>query len=366
MYVSCRICFALALVVVLTASCGGGEPTTQPSAQTDTQPQATPGPSAAPVSAETETNEATAVPDTAEAPAAVAELPEALPGSTSDDEEVEVPVTTPKGPAPSDFVTASDAAPLGYTVTAVDNGGKLTGKISFTGDVQAPKVFKVEKTPEICGADDRLLYEVTVNGGNLQDVVLALEGVKSGKPFANFAITGPPPGTRQLSGTNDKFMGTTLKPQKCIFGAFTGVIAAGSVIRFDNFDPVKHSPHTYEVRGRVRDSLHNQDLEGNGFLKLGIRFKKDTAKVIKLECDQHNHMQNWFYRVENPYFAFSAADGTYEITGVPPGTYKLIAWHPIFGEQDTEVTIEAGRGTEADFEFTSARQRRRRRTSSQD
>jgi hypothetical protein len=195
---------------------------------------------------------------------------------------------------------------------------------------------------------------------------MVLEGVESGKPFGDFSIAGPPPGTREVAGTAGKFMGTTLKPQKCIFGAITGVIAADSVIRFSNFDPIKHSPHTYEVRGLVRDSMHNQDLAGNGFLKLGIKFKKDTAKVIKLECDQHNHMQNYFYRVENPYFAFSAADGTYEISDVPPGTYKLIAWHPIFGEQDTEVTIDADGGAEADFEFTAARRRRRRRTSSQD
>lgn len=274
------------------------------------------------------------------------------------EEKPDVPVTTPKGKPPADFVVARDAAPLAYQVAPVPNGGTIKGKISFTGNAPAAKVFKVEKTPEICGAEDRLLYEVSAKGGSLADVVVVLEGVKSGKPFGNFAIAGPPPGQRQATGTSDKFMGTTLKPQKCIFGAFTGVIANGSVIRFDNQDPVKHSPHTYEVRGTVRDSLHNQDLEGNGFLKLGMKFKKDTAKIVKLECDQHNHMQNWFYRVENPYYAFSGPDGTFEIAQVPPGKYMLTAWHPILGESSQEVTVEAKGTTSANFELTSGRRRR--------
>ncbi|MBI4471192.1 MAG: carboxypeptidase regulatory-like domain-containing protein, partial [Acidobacteria bacterium] len=114
-----------------------------------------------------------------------------------------------------------------------------------------------------------------------------------------------------------------------------------------------------EVRGRVRDSLHNQDLEGNGYLKLGIKFKKSTAKVIKLECDQHNHMQNWFYRIENPYYAFSGPDGTFKIDQIPPGTYKLIAWHPILGEQEQEITITANGTSDVTFAFSSGRRRPR-------
>lgn len=283
-----------------------------------------------------------------------------------EEEEVDIPVTTPKGPPPADFVVAADAAPLSYTVASVADGGTVSGTITFGGEtVPSPKVFKVEKTPEICGAEDRLLHEVSADGGNLADVVLALQGVASGKPFSNFVIAGPPPGHREEDESNDKFMGTTLRPELCLFGSFTGVVAGNSVIRFDNMDPVKHSPHTYEVRGRVRDSLHNQDLEGNGFLKLGVKFKKDTAKIIKLECDQHEHMQNWFYRVENPYYTFSGQDGTFEITQVPPGTYTLIAWHPTLGENEQEVTVGANATVTADFEISAERRRRRRRSSDQ-
>ncbi|MAG94463.1 MAG: hypothetical protein CMJ48_12035, partial [Planctomycetaceae bacterium] len=234
----------------------------------------------------------------------------------------------------------------------------ITGNISFVGDVRPPKAFKVEKTPEVCGKEDRMLKEVSVADGKLADVVLVLEGVASGKPYDSHIILGPPPGTRQAADGEggNAFPGTLIRPQKCIFGAFTGVIAQGTALRFENLDPVKHSPHTYEVKGRVRKSLHNQDLEGNGKLDLTVKFKK--GKIIKLECDQHPHMQNWFLRVDNPYYAFSATDGTFTIDQVPPGSYKLTAWHPILGEQQSDVKVDASGSVTADFEFSSGRKRR--------
>ena len=95
-------------------------------------------------------------------------------------------------------------------------------------------------------------------------------------------------------------------------------------------------------------------------MELEIKFKKATAKVIKLECDQHNDMQNWFYRVENPYYAFSAEDGSFAIAAIPPGAYTLIAWHPILGEQEQEVIVERDGTLEVAFEFTATRRRTRR------
>lgn len=259
------------------------------------------------------------------------------------------------------FVFAGASAAFSYEVAPVADGGTITGKISFTGEPRAPKTFKIEKNPEICGKEDRILYEVSVADGALADAVIVIEELEKGKPYANFVLLGPPPGTRDVgAGENADFPGTDIRPKTCIFGAFTGVVADGSVLRFSNQDSVKHSPHTYEVKGRVRTSMHNKDLEGEGTLELAVKFKKSTAKVIKLECDQHNHMQNWFYKISNPYYAFSAADGTFSIDKIPPGTYNLIAWHPILGEQEQEVVIEANGSLEVAFAFQE-RQRRSRR-----
>jgi hypothetical protein len=60
---------------------------------------------------------------------------------------------------------------------------------------------------------------------------------------------------------------------------------------------------------------------------------------------------------EHPFFAVSAADGSFAIENVPPGTYKLTAWHERFGTQAKDVTVEAGKPLTAEYTFgeTSAR-----------
>ena len=394
MCVYCRNCFAVALAATLIAGCG--KPVPPPTVQTTPQPTVaeTPAPvtspSPSPGVAETPsplvgtTAEPTTQPGAQQedmatrlerieqllATAAESSLfaePEVLvsiegnrlgpgPNPVPDAGAENRLVPNPVAPGPGSAPVRPAPAATDYKVVPVADGGTIAGLISFDGKPRAPKVIKVEKTPEVCGKEDRELYEVTVNDGKLQDVVLLLEGVKEGKPFDNHVLLGPPPGARlaEDTGENQAFPGTDIKPQKCIFGAFTGVIAQGSVLRFDNLDPVKHSPHTYGVKGRVRKSMHNQDLEGKGKLELPIKLKKGY-KVVKLECDQHPHMQNWFRAVDNPYYDFSAADGTFAIDQVPPGTYNLIAWHPILGEFEKEVNVVAGGTVDVSFEFSSKR-----------
>jgi hypothetical protein len=249
---------------------------------------------------------------------------------------------------------------------AVENGGTISGTISVSGAIPERRRFKVEKTPEVCGTEDRLVAEVRASNGMLADVVVLLDKVDAGKPYPKEEAQGGPPESAfhsQLAGGNAEFPGTVIKPKKCIFGPYTGVVANGKMMNFRNQDPVKHSPHTYASKGRVKTTMHNEDLAGDGSLDLELKFAKTSIRVLKLECDQHEHMQNWFRRVDNPYYAFTAEDGTFEINDVPPGTYKLIAWHPKFKrEQKLEVTVTANGTSDASFEFKVRSRQRARST----
>jgi len=58
--------------------------------------------------------------------------------------------------------------------------------------------------------------------------------------------------------------------------------------------------------------------------------------------------------VDNPYFTFTSETGSYEITGIPPGTYRLRAWHPsVKQEQIQTVTVESSQTTQVDFALDS-------------
>ena len=62
-------------------------------------------------------------------------------------------------------------------------------------------------------------------------------------------------------------------------------------------------------------------------------------------------------RAKHPFFAVSAADGTFTIKGVPPGTYTVVAWHEGGAngtEQTKQVKVDAKGSATAEFAFGAA------------
>jgi hypothetical protein len=49
----------------------------------------------------------------------------------------------------------------------------------------------------------------------------------------------------------------------------------------------------------------------------------------------------------------SAADGTFSLLGLPPGTYTVEAWHETLGTQTQTVTIGPSETQEITFTFAS-------------
>ena len=55
--------------------------------------------------------------------------------------------------------------------------------------------------------------------------------------------------------------------------------------------------------------------------------------------------------VSNPFFAVTDADGNYELKGLPPGKYTVVAIHERFGTLTQQVTVAAGKAAALDFTF---------------
>ena len=53
-----------------------------------------------------------------------------------------------------------------------------------------------------------------------------------------------------------------------------------------------------------------------------------------------------------PFFAITDENGSFKIENVPPGSYKIEAWHERLGTQQLEVTIQAGETKNIDLTFT--------------
>lgn len=53
--------------------------------------------------------------------------------------------------------------------------------------------------------------------------------------------------------------------------------------------------------------------------------------------------------MDNPYFSVTGRDGTFKIDNVPPGSYKVSAWHEKLRTVTNDVTVEAGKVSSIDF-----------------
>jgi hypothetical protein len=75
-----------------------------------------------------------------------------------------------------------------------------------------------------------------------------------------------------------------------------------------------------------------------------------AAEVIPVQCNIHPWMHGWFVVVKGPY-ATTDGNGSYTISGVPPGTYTVTAWQETYGTTVQKVTVAAGAAATADFTF---------------
>ncbi len=76
----------------------------------------------------------------------------------------------------------------------------------------------------------------------------------------------------------------------------------------------------------------------------------DRTGEVKVFCDIHSTMSGFVLVMQNPYFATTGADGSYQIANVPSGTYRLGAWSES-GTQYQNIVVTAGSITPADFSF---------------
>ena len=218
-----------------------------------------------------------------------------------------------------------------YQEAAVTNGGSITGKVAFSGNDPAPKIYNVAKDNDVCGTGQREIDYVKVNNGALMDVVVYLDKVKAGKPF--------PADTRE-GNVNQK---------DCEFKPFLSIMHNGASFNAENADPIRHNIHTYEMMGRAKKTVFNVNQREPGTITKQIDLQRGNA--MKVECDAHDFMHAFVFVAKNPYYAVVKDDGTFSIDDVPPGEYTIKAWHGTLREQKAKVNVDAGGAAIVNFQF---------------
>jgi plastocyanin len=224
------------------------------------------------------------------------------------------------------FVAVSGAAPPTYKVVPVPNGGSIAGRVGYVGPRAERKEIMPTVDATVCGQHGMIQSDelVVSSSGGLQYAVVRLTNITAGRPASDI----PP---------------TVLLQEGCMFHPHVFAIPVGATVRERNKDGILHNVHTHSTRNAPVNFAHPGSAPE-------VPLSTFTApESVKVTCDVHNWMRSWIWVSPHPYIAVTGPDGSYKITGVPPGQYRLEVWHESQGTSFREVTVAAGKESRGDF-----------------
>ena len=214
-----------------------------------------------------------------------------------------------------------------------ESGGRLKGTVRMAGIPQPPRRYNLVLNPDpyYCGRISdgkgwRLSPVGNINShGHIGQAIVYLQGVKSDSMH--------PPDSRLMTIKN------------CVYFPYVDGLSQGDTLRIENWDPVQHHVEIFlasdeggvqlfdaEMKPHPENRKSDYLLEGAiGTPRPGPEqvFKIDQAGILYFRCHYHKYMEGWRAVISHPYYSVTRESGTFEISGIPPGSYNLKVWHPM-------------------------------------
>ena len=220
---------------------------------------------------------------------------------------------------------AEPAAPAFDPATA----GNVTGSIMLEGEPPAAEMIRMNSDP-VCvkqATDNETNYYVVGEGGGLGNVfVYVKEGLQGDFPPASDTVILDQQGCRYMPH---------------VFG-----IQVGQTLQVVNSDPTLHNIHATPANNPEFNT--GQPIQGMTF----DRTFDNVEVMVPFKCDVHGWMNAYLGVLDHPFFAVTAPDGSFDISGLPPGDYVIEAWHEELGTQTQNVTVAEGGTAELSLTFT--------------
>jgi hypothetical protein len=212
--------------------------------------------------------------------------------------------------------TPAPAATAAPTDTA-DGPGVITGIMTFEGTPPPAARLRMDSdarcTPE-GGATSELLVVGPDNG--LQNVFVY---VKDGL------------GARTYSTPTTPVM---LDQKGCRYVPHVIGVQVGQPVQISNSDPTLHN-----VNSAPKDNRGFNFGQVPSTPPVTRMFDKPEV-LVPFRCDVHSWMNAHAGVVAHPFFAVTKPDGSFEIKGLPPGTYMIEAVHERLGRHTQSVTVD--------------------------
>lgn len=212
-----------------------------------------------------------------------------------------------------------------YRVVPVTTGGAISGIVELEGSAPVAAVIRPTVDQNVCGSSI-VERNVRLSGPRIGGAIVWITDIRSGKAF-------PLERRFELANTN------------CMLDPYVQAISTHGTLNVSNDDKTMHTNRFINV--------------GTGEL-VGIAPFNDDGEVVPLDVfkepaqievvsDRHPWTRAWMAVLDHPYYAQTAASGTFGIDGIPPGRYLVRAWHPSLGVADDSVTVPAGQQVSVAF-----------------
>jgi len=223
-----------------------------------------------------------------------------------------------------------------FSMTNVFAGGNITGTIKYDGPVPRMKTLKMSSDP-IC---DRKHKDAPVSTewlivGDSGELKNAFVWIKDGV------------GSYPLPEEH-----AVLDQNGCVYAPHVLGVQVGQVVDILNTDGTLHNVH----------ALPKLNAEFNVAMpkfkkKKEVTFTRQEV-MFPVKCDVHPWMKCYIGVVDHPFFDVTGDDGTFEISGLPAGSYTLEVWHEKLGTKTVSVTIADGATETVDFTLTKPKRKK--------
>jgi RNA polymerase sigma factor (sigma-70 family) len=233
------------------------------------------------------------------------------------------PAVPPVQPAPAEVPPVKKAAPA----VPDKSRGILKGRVKYNGEPPAPKKIKVPPSvrPD-CHHDEIVSDDLVVDPATrgIKWAMIRVMGVKD-DPLQVAAPDAPQP---------------TIDQKGCMFQPHVVVVPPGFNLTVLNSEHAAHNFHTTPLDATNPGYNRMQTPADEKAVLKGEKYFPEP-EIIKIQCDIHPWMNGFIVVHDSRYAAISAADGTFEISHIPPGKYDISVFHEL-GEQTFSVEIKAG------------------------
>jgi plastocyanin len=226
----------------------------------------------------------------------------------------------------------ASAAPSANTQIDLTTAGTVSGTIRFSGDAPKPIAIDMAQDPACSEATKtpNMTEQYVVHDGRLANVFVYVQDGLSNRIY----MPSKTP--------------VVLDQKGCRYVPHVIGAMAGQPVEFRNSDPTMHNVHIVPPGSQDATGF---DISQPPMAGTERHVFRTAGLMIPVRCNNHPWMEAFLNVVKNPFFAVSDADGKFEIQGLPPGNYTLVAVQEKLGTQTQQITVQSRKTSVANFTF---------------